>query len=318
MLRRNVLSISRSSSTMLFMNSQIRFFGSTPKQQSKFFAQTNFSSPKLFCAARFSSSSSPATESITSPRQLPSTPFPHPQELVDKMLELVNLSKAPPHEDEEIPPLGDRELKAIARLDKILFYEGYIPEVEKFAVLRSLLYYPAIRQNKKYILPVVHQIMQMLIPDTIFKVLRDVDIDANEHFQETETMEKIEEFFGTIIEGKTEEAEIAKMFQALQHKVKALATLRSFGEFVHSMGPVIAQCRTATAVTEACLKFDPQETGRIKTYEMRLVLEEVIPEDLGEVSDGSVKKVLIDEVMLDVAEQTDEEGFVAYQQLRKL
>merc|ERR1712000_662240 len=156
--------------------------------------------------------------------------------------------------------------------------EGFVPDTEKFRVVRALVYFDSIRMNKRYLLPALHEILRLLVPETIFQVLRDVDVDEDEKFQDIESMEAIEEFFGTVIEGQATDEEYTKMFVQLQKKVKALAHLKSFGTFVHEFDKLIAQSQTAAAVTEACLEFDPHGYGRIKAFEMRLALQTAIPE----------------------------------------
>lgn len=250
-------------------------------------------------------------------RDPPTAPFPHPEELLAAVSEFVRQAKDLPPPEEHIPMLGKKEEAAIARMDAILFHEGYVPETEKFRVVRSLIYFDSIRMNKRYLLPALHAILELLVPETIFNVLKDVDIDENERFQDVRTMETIEEFFGTVIEGKATDEEYTNLFVILQRKVKALAQLKSFGTFVHEFDKLIAQSQTAAAVTEACLEFDPHGYGRIKAYEMRLALQKAISEDNFADDEKHMKNIIIDELMLEVAEQTDEDGYVAYQQLRK-
>lgn len=347
---------------MMMMNLKSSF--ALTNNNNNFNVAASTSSPILsFSSLRFASSTSSPSPDETHPhtRAPPTAPFPHPEELIDAVLDFVRLAKEPPPADQSIPALGTLEERAIARLDSILFYEGYVPDTEKFRVVRALVYFPSIRKNT-YLLPALHHILSLLIPPQIFRVLKEVDEDPGEKFQDRETMEAVEEFFGSIIEGKETDEEISNRFQELQRKVKAISTLASFRDFVKDIDKLIAQSQTAAAITDACLEYDPHGYGRIKAFEMRLALKKALPVEsfASKGGDGSVtptsepmqipindnadenaadgktenngndfvdqeesdaaalKQVVIDEIMLDVAAQTEPDGYVAYQHLRKL
>lgn len=226
------------------------------------------------------------------------------ENLVQSALRLVEFANQSGEEgdngkkDPNVPAITPEVEAAIGNIMAMLFHEEYIPLVEQFLAVRELTKLEPIRKNPK-LLEAVHDITAALVPDTIVGLLRVVDSDFTVY--DNDALSDVEHFIVLVLEGQENDEEFIRALQTMQNRNPQLDQSTAFIILLQNMNDVLLQARLAHLLTEACLTFDPEKTGKIKVAELAESLKKILPEE-------AVKK------MMDRVEG-DDNGCVPYSQM---
>jgi len=224
------------------------------------------------------------------------------ENLVNAALRLVEFANQSSEENVDGVPVVTPEVEAgIANIMAMLFHEEYIPLVEQFLAVRELTKLEAIRKNPK-LLEAVHDITAALVPEPVVGLLKVVDADLE--IYDNDALGDVEHFIVLILEGQENDDEFVRALQTMQNRNPQLDQSTSFIILLQNMNDVLLQARLAHLLTEACLSFDPEKTGKIKVAELEDSLKKILPKEAVEKMMGRI--------------EGDENGCVPYAQMSRV
>lgn len=189
----------------------------------------------------------------------------------------------------------------IANIMAMLFHEEYIPLVDQFAAVRELAGMEGIRKSPQ-LLEAVHEITAALVPAPVMGLLKAVDADLDKY--DAEALDDVNQFVLLILDGQENDDEFVRVLQTMQNRNPQLDQSTPFIVLMQKMNDVLLQSRLAHLLTEACLAFDPNRTGKIKVAELEESLKKILPKE-------AVEKMML-------AIEGDDAGQVAYSQMTRL
>ena len=198
-------------------------------------------------------------------------------------------------------PITPEVEAGIANIMAMLFHEEYIPIVSQFQAIRELAKLDGIRKNPK-LLEAVHEITAALVPDPVMGLIQVVDADV-ERF-DIESIEDINHFICLILEGQENDDEFVRALQTMQNRNPELELSTPFIVLMQKMNDVLLQSRLSYLLTEACLTFDPERTGKIKLAELEESLQKILPKE-------AVGKMM-------EAVEADDDGNVPYAEMTRV
>lgn len=194
------------------------------------------------------------------------------ENLVNAGLTLLNASSA--RQDE----LDAEDEEALSQVAQVLFSETFASHEEQFEVVYTALSRPAVR-NVRELERSVMTVLEMVVPSAVYNVFVAVDVFTGLLEGERQLLHDV---VVVLIDGAGNDDKLVELLGAAEAECPGLWELPAFSSLAKASEELLLKSRLYALITQTCLAFDPERTGKILISDLKPSLESVLGKEEGE------------------------------------